>query len=151
VIEVVGSAEFEAWFLGLIDADARAVARGVGPWRREVHLWNLDGVPQRAGRWIMKSWKDIRDKKFSAEEQKAIDQEVEGELLEMDLRTLREAAGLTQEELAAKVEITQSQLSKLERREDHRISTLRRYVKALGGELEVIAVVHGKRIKLAEG
>jgi hypothetical protein len=30
VIEVVGSAEFEAWFLGLTDADARAVARGVG-------------------------------------------------------------------------------------------------------------------------
>jgi transcriptional regulator with XRE-family HTH domain len=69
----------------------------------------------------------------------------------MDLRALREAAGLTQEELAAKVDITQSQLSKLERREDHRISTLRRYVKALGGELEVVAVVDGKRIKLAEG
>jgi DNA-binding XRE family transcriptional regulator len=99
----------------------------------------------------MKSWKDIREKKFSAEELKTIDREVEGELLEMDLRALREAAGLTQEELAAKVEITQSQLSKMERREDHRISTLRRYVKAMGGELEVIAVVHGKRIKLAEG
>jgi transcriptional regulator with XRE-family HTH domain len=99
----------------------------------------------------MKAWKDIREKKFSSQELKAIDQEVETELLEMDLRTLREAAGLTQEELAAKVEITQSQLSKLERREDHRISTLRRYVKALGGELEVVAVVAGKRIKLAEG
>jgi transcriptional regulator with XRE-family HTH domain len=99
----------------------------------------------------MKNWKDIRDQKFSAEELKTLDREVEGELLEMDLRTLREAAGLTQEELAAKVEITQSQLSKLERREDHRISTLRRYVKAMGGELEVIAVVQGKRIKLAEG
>jgi predicted transcriptional regulator len=99
----------------------------------------------------VKSWKDIREKKFSVEELGAIDQEVEAELLEMDLRTLREAAGLTQGELAAKVDITQSQLSKVERREDHRISTLRRYVKALGGELEVIAVVHGKRIKLAEG
>jgi len=99
----------------------------------------------------MKSWKDIREKKFSPEALKAIDQEVETELLDMDLRALREAAGLTQEELAAKVDITQSQLSKLERREDHRISTLRRYVKALGGELEVVAVVAGKRIKLAEG
>jgi transcriptional regulator with XRE-family HTH domain len=99
----------------------------------------------------MKSWKDIRAKKFSTDELKALDQEVEAELLEMDLRALREAAGLTQEELAAKVDITQSQLSKMERREDHRISTLRRYVKALGGELEVVAVVAGKRIKLAEG
>src|SRR4029077_12697214 len=114
---------------------------------------DLVAVPRRAGRPIMalKSWKDIREQKFSAEELKAIDLEVEAELLEMDLRALREAAGLTQEELAAKVDITQSQLSKLERREDHRISTLRRYVKALGGELEVVAVVGGKRIKLAEG
>ena len=99
----------------------------------------------------MKSWKEIREKKFPAEELRAIDRQVESELLEMDLRALREAAGLTQEELAAKVEITQSQLSKLERREDHRISTLRCYVQALGGELEVVAVVGGKRIKLAEG
>lgn len=98
-----------------------------------------------------RSWKDIREKRFSPETLQAIDQEVEADLLEMDLRALREAAGLTQDELAAKVDITQSQLSKLERREDHRISTLRRYVNALGGELEVIAVVGGKRIKLAEG
>jgi transcriptional regulator with XRE-family HTH domain len=64
---------------------------------------------------------------------------------------LREAAGLTQEELAQRVAITQSQLSKLERREDHRISTVRRYVAALGGELEIVAVVDGKRILLASG
>ena len=99
----------------------------------------------------MKSWKEIRETKFSTEELRAIDREVESELVEMDLRALREAAGLTQEELASKVEITQSQLSKLERREDHRISTLRRYVTALGGQLEIVAVVGGKRIKLAEG
>jgi hypothetical protein len=37
----------------------------------------------------MKSWNDIRDKKFSTEELKAIDREVEGEPLEMDLRALR--------------------------------------------------------------
>jgi DNA-binding Xre family transcriptional regulator len=53
--------------------------------------------------------------------------------------------------LAQRVEITQSQLSKMERREDHRISTLRRYVEALGGNLEICAVLNGKRIKLAEG
>jgi predicted transcriptional regulator len=96
-------------------------------------------------------WKDIRARKFSPDRLKQIDQEVEKELLEMDLRALREAVGLTQEELARKVEVTQSQLSKLERREDHRLSTLRRYVEALGGKLEVFAVVDGKRIRLSEG
>jgi transcriptional regulator with XRE-family HTH domain len=99
----------------------------------------------------VKKWSEIRAKKFSPDELRQIDGEVETELIEMDLRALREAVGLTQEELAQRVEITQSQLSKLERREDHRISTLRRYVQALGGTLEICAVVDGKRIKLAEG
>lgn len=98
-----------------------------------------------------KTWSDIRAQRFSAEELRKIDQEVENELLEMDLRELREAMGLTQGELAQRIEITQSQLSKLERRDDHRISTLRRYVQALGGSLEICAVVNGKRVKLAEG
>lgn len=98
-----------------------------------------------------KSWSDIRSQKFTAVELRKIDQEVEDELLEIDLRTLREAMGLTQGELAQRVEITQSQLSKMERREDHRISTLRRYVEALGGSLEICAIIDGRRVKLAEG
>jgi predicted transcriptional regulator len=98
-----------------------------------------------------KKWSDIRTQRFTPEELRQIDEEVEGEVLEMDLRALREAVGLTQGELAQRVEITQSQLSKMERREDHRISTLRRYVQALGGSLEICAVIDGRRIKLAEG
>jgi DNA-binding transcriptional regulator YiaG len=97
------------------------------------------------------TWQEIKAKKFSPDQLQQIDSAVEQELLEMDLRALREAAGLTQEELAQRVAITQSQLSKLERREDHRISTVRRYVAALGGELEIVAVVDGKRILLASG
>lgn len=95
-------------------------------------------------------WKDIREKKLSPERLRRVDEQVEQELLEMDLRALREAVGLTQEELARRVEVTQSQLSKLERREDHRLSTLRRYVEALGGEIEIIAVIDGKKIRLSE-
>lgn len=97
------------------------------------------------------TWKEIKAKKFSPAQLQQIDDGVEQELLEMDLRALREAAGLTQEELAQRVAITQSQLSKLERREDYRLSTLRRYVAALGGQLEIVAVVDGKRIRLSQG
>jgi hypothetical protein len=46
--------------------------------------------------------------------------------------------------------MTQSELSRLESRGDHRISTLRRYVEALGGELEVAAIFGGRRVKLTE-
>lgn len=96
------------------------------------------------------TWKEIKTKKFTPEQLQQIDDAVAQELLEMDLRSLREAAGLTQEELAQRVAITQSQLSKLERREDYRLSTLRRYVAALGGQLEIVAVVDGKRIRLSQ-
>jgi transcriptional regulator with XRE-family HTH domain len=95
-------------------------------------------------------WQEIRSKKFSSEQLTKIDEAVEKEIIEMDLRALREAVGMTQEELARRVEITQSQLSKTERRDDHRISTLRRYVEALGGKLEIIAIVDGKRIRVSE-
>ncbi|RLT40402.1 MAG: XRE family transcriptional regulator [Chloroflexi bacterium] len=96
------------------------------------------------------TWSEIKAKKFPPVQIQQIDDAVEQELLEMDLRSLREAAGLTQEELAQRVAITQSQLSKLERREDFRLSTLRRYVTALGGQLEIVAVVDGKRIRLSQ-
>ena len=96
------------------------------------------------------NWQEIKAKKFTPEQIQQIDDAVEQELLEMDLRALREAAGLTQEELAQRVAVTQSQLSKMERREDFRLSTLRRYVSALGGQLEIVAIVDGKRIRLSQ-
>jgi hypothetical protein len=66
----------------------------------------------------------------------------------MTLRGLRESVGRTQGEVARKVSMTQPQLSRVEARRDHLISTLRRYVHALGGEIEVVAVVNGARIAL---
>lgn len=66
----------------------------------------------------------------------------------MTLRGLRESIGRTQGEVARKVSMTQPQLSRVEARQDHLLSTLRRYVHALGGEVEVVAVVNGARITL---
>ena len=66
----------------------------------------------------------------------------------MDLKAMRELLGKTQVEVATALEMSQGQVSETERREDHRLSTLRRYVEALGGELEVIANFGDKRIKL---
>jgi len=96
-----------------------------------------------------RTWQEIKTEKFTPDQLQEIDTAVEQELLEMDLRTLREAIGLTQDELAQRINTTQSQLSKMERREDHRISTVRRYVTALGGQLEIVAIVDGKRILLS--
>ena len=62
-----------------------------------------------------------------------------------DLRRLR---GLTQVEVAAASGMDQSELSKAERRTGHRVSTLQRYVEALGGRLEVFARFGSKRVRL---
>jgi predicted transcriptional regulator len=98
----------------------------------------------------MKNWQEIRKKKLTETQLETIDDAVEQDLLELDLKDLREALGLTQVELASRVGITQSQLSKLERRSNHRIATLRRYVQALGGSLEINAVVNGQRVRVSE-
>ena len=78
-----------------------------------------------------------------------VGQAVEGELVEMSLADLRRGLGITQVKLAGAADMALSQISALENGDDHLLSTLRRSVRALGGELEVIAVVGDKRIKLA--
>lgn len=72
------------------------------------------------------------------EEQAAIDaryqdmkQEVEG------LRELRQIAGKAQAEIASALNIKQPSVSQIERQTDMYLSTLRSYVEAVGGELEL--------------
>src|SRR6266478_2623948 len=61
-----------------------------------------------------------------------------GELL---LSEVRQLAGKSQQEVAEKLGMKQPSLSKLEKQADMQISTLRKIVKALGGELEVLAKI----------
>ena len=96
----------------------------------------------------MKKWADIKARKMSPERIERVHKEAKGELRALTLRQLREEAGKTQVELAELTEVTQSALSRIERREDNPIEALRSYVEALGGELEVVAVLGNKRVKL---
>ena len=61
-------------------------------------------------------------------------------LEEIRLYELRHAEALSQVEVAGRLEITQSAVSKLEHAEDVRVSTLRDYLEALGARLELVAV-----------
>ena len=58
---------------------------------------------------------------------------------EMDLAELRRAQQLSQEELAQVLNIGQASIAKLEKRTDMYVSTLRRFVEAMGGELDIVA------------
>ena len=57
---------------------------------------------------------------------------------EMSLAELRKACARTQTVLAKRLKIGQDGISKIENRSDLLISTLRHYVKALGGDLQLV-------------
>ncbi len=56
------------------------------------------------------------------------------------LYRLREVRGMTQTDVARELEVTQGNVSRVERASDLYLSTLSRYVEALGGRLELTAV-----------
>lgn len=64
------------------------------------------------------------------------------------LQELREQQQISQVELAARLGIRQPTISKIERREDVNLSTLRRYIEALGGELHVTARFPGGAVEI---
>jgi hypothetical protein len=67
----------------------------------------------------------------------------------LDLRALREGVGRTQAQIAKAATMDQGDVSRLEQREDAKLSTLRRYVRALGGQLELVVVLKtGHRLRL---
>lgn len=74
-----------------------------------------------------------------------------GEVRAYRLRELREAAGLTQEQLAERLGVSQRQVSKIERGDvnNARVGTIRGYVEAVGGDLALEIVSGDSRIQVA--
>lgn len=71
--------------------------------------------------------------------QAAVRQRVDAMLAEMPLQELRQARNLSQATVAAILETNQANISKLEHRFDVYVSTLRSYIRAMGGELDIVA------------
>jgi transcriptional regulator with XRE-family HTH domain len=76
---------------------------------------------------------------MSPEAQAAAERKTQDLLAAMPLQELRHARRLSQEQLAAILQVRQATISKLERRTDMYISTLRSFIEAMGGELEITA------------
>lgn len=97
-----------------------------------------------------RTWKSVRSDRLSPEATVRVNERARAEIEALTLRELRQTLELTQQQVADKAEMTQSELSRMESRGDHRVSTLRRYVEALGGELEISVVVGKRRLKLTD-
>ena len=87
---------------------------------------------------MAKNFTTLREK-MSAEARARVREKTKALVAEMPLYELRAARRLTQEKLAEQLKVNQAAVSKLEHRTDMYVSTLRAYVRAMGGELEIIA------------
>jgi len=89
--------------------------------------------------------------KMSPERQERNREEAARTLLDLTLQELRQnVAGLSQEDLAEILQVTQGYVSRLERQDDMLLSRLYAYVNALGGELEIRARFPGQEIHITQ-
>jgi DNA-binding XRE family transcriptional regulator len=86
--------------------------------------------------------------KMSPERRARVAARVKEELALMPLQQIRNARRMTQTRLAELLEMDQGNISKLEQRTDMYLSTLRSYVEAMGGALEIRAVFPDGDVKI---
>src|ERR1700738_5016844 len=84
-------------------------------------------------------WKDLKNK-MRPESRVEMNRMKAALVAEMPLEQLRAARQLTQTNLAQVLGVNQSAVSKLEKRTDMYLSTLRSYIEAMGGTLDIQAV-----------
>jgi DNA-binding XRE family transcriptional regulator len=88
---------------------------------------------------MAQKWRDIR-RTLSDEDETLIKSRVAAELAKLPLAEMRRARQMTQNRLAEVLHVNQGAISKMEKRSDMYLSTLRSYVEAMGGQLEIRAV-----------
>lgn len=94
-----------------------------------------------------KQWKDLKAGMSPAARERA--KRLTARMVEeMPLDQLRAARQLTQQNLAQALGVNQSAISKIEKRTDMYLSTLRSYIEALGGTLDIQAVFPEGKVRI---
>lgn len=94
-------------------------------------------------------WSEIRSRLVPADQEAAAAEGRQALRDALGLSAIRSSRQVTQVQLAARLGKSQGNISEMERRTDVYLSSLREYVEALGGELEVNAVFAGERHGIA--
>lgn len=81
----------------------------------------------------------ILKNKMSITAKKAIEEKTSLLLKDALLCEIRGQLNITQEDMATKLKTKQANVSRTERRRDMKLSTLKRYIEAMGGELDIVA------------
>ena len=87
---------------------------------------------------MAKNFNTLKEK-LSPKAQKLVEAKTQAMLAEMPLNELRQARGLSQKMMAEVLHIQQPAVAKIEKRTDMYLSTLRSHIKAMGGELDIVA------------
>ncbi len=98
---------------------------------------------------MARNFKELQSR-MSPERRARVEERVQKAIQEMALDELRSARQLTQSELADVLKVDQGSISKLERRADMYISTLRRYVEAMGGSLQIRAIFPEGEVQITQ-
>ena len=97
-----------------------------------------------------KPWSEISAKlRADPERRTRIEQREQAIEAELTISQLRESRGVTQENVAEKMNVTQSNVSHFERNPNIFLRSLADYVEALGGQLEIRAVFPDQIVTLA--
>lgn len=87
---------------------------------------------------MAKSFQTLR-KKMAPQRRARNEQRATEMLVELALQEIRQSLHLTQEQVAEIMQMNQAAVSKMEHQSDIYVSTLRRFVSALGGRLKLVA------------
>jgi len=87
---------------------------------------------------------------FSPEEEADIERRINEAAGVMSLYQLRDARKLTQVSLAKVLEVNQGAVSRMEKRTDMYVSTLRSYIQAMGGQLQVKAIFPEGEVEIGQ-
>jgi predicted transcriptional regulator len=98
---------------------------------------------------MARKWAEL-EAKMSPERRERARLRAEQLIAEMPLEELRKARKLTQVQLAESMGLTQSSVSKLEKRTDMYLSTLAHFVEAMGGQLEIKAIFPDGAVKITQ-
>ena len=98
---------------------------------------------------MTRKFQELRDR-MSPERRARVEARVKQAIAEMPLQELRRAREFTQATLAETMGIAQGDVSKIEKRTDCYVSTLRNYIEAMGGELEVVARFPDGEVKISQ-
>ena len=94
-------------------------------------------------------FKELRDK--MSPERRAENKKLAHEILaELPLHELRKALSLTQVQIAETLNVAQPSIAKIENQTDMYVSTLKRFIAAMGGELKVIASFPQGEIEISQ-